>query len=234
VVGDAVAAVMGVAKPFMPSAACGGTLMNMTGRYTKPALTIFLLSSLALLASCGDWRLFTSRETSPLRITSDTGSADFAPALRTIVYRSADSSSAEIYLTDLPLQRLTDLDDTLGDVSGTIIHIVIFLQPRAGRTPIDNTACNASIRQIILSGPERGVFGGGGFVVPSGLGEATMSASVSGATLRLTGKTAGFVDALGPSRVAGSFTAVNDQEQTRLLAQRLVQILASVKDVPTK
>lgn len=197
---------------------------------------VALLTGAALLAlpGCGDWRLFSSRSSSDLRMVSEAHNTQFSPAMRTAVYRSADSSSAEIYLTDLPLERVTDLDDPLTDVAGTIVHVVIFMQPKAGRTPIDNAACNASIRQMVLSGPERGLYGGGGFVVPQGLGKASMRSSVSGATLRLVRASSGFADALGPSQLEGTFKSSYDEGNTRVLAQRFAQLLGTMKDVKQK
>jgi hypothetical protein len=80
------------------------------------------------------------------------------------VYAAQDRNTADLYLTDLPMERLSAEDDTLAGLSGTIVHVSIFLVPTAGRTPIDVTAVNASIRQVVIADGVVGVYSGGGFV----------------------------------------------------------------------
>lgn len=184
-----------------------------------------------LLTACGDWRLFSSRPSGELRTVSEANRVELKPLLRTAVYRSADAQSAEVYLTDLPLDRLADLDDNLADLSGTIVQISIFMQPKAGRTPISDDACNAAIRQLVLSGPARGLYGGGGFVVPTGIGSGQLRGSVRGATLRMIRSTESFADPLGPSVLEGSFRAGFDANLSRVMAQRMAQLAGSLKEV---
>jgi hypothetical protein len=198
------------------------------------AKCIGLAAALALGASlggCGDWRLFAARSSGDLRAVSELQKVQYAPTWRTAVYRSADSQSAEIYLTDLPLDRLSDLDDPLTDLTGSIVQVSLFMQPRAGRTPIDDSACNAAFRQLVISGPARGVYGGGGFVIPQGLGSAQLRGSVDGATLRLIRMNEGFVDPIGPGEMVGTFRARFDAELSRLMAQRMQSLAGGLKDV---
>lgn len=144
----------------------------------------------------------------------------------TAVYTPSGDTGAQVYLTDLPRNRLargTDLSDT----SGHLIQINMFLTPLPGRTPIDPTASNASIRWIIIAQGEIGVYSGGGFVLPSELpGEDVYAAQVQGATLELTARTPRFRDALGSSRMHATVRVPKDDAYARLLAARVEEIIA--------
>jgi hypothetical protein len=195
--------------------------------------TCAALCALALPA-CGDWRLFSARReagNASLRTTSASQPVALTPAFRTAVYRATDGQAADVYLTDLPIERLTDLSDPLADASGSIVHIAMFVTPLAGRTPIDATACNASIRQFVLAGngepgapPAVGVYGGGGFVIPGELGATRLDLAVRGATLRLVHATPAFSDVLGPSQMQGQVRAVYDPGAVNALSARVQQL----------
>jgi hypothetical protein len=82
----------------------------------------------------------------------------------------------------------------------------------------------------VLSGGQAGMYGGGGFFMPSESikggqpsGE-TFGASTRGATLYLTQATPGFEDALGPSGIAGSFQSKRDP-QTAKAIQSVIRAL---------
>lgn len=137
------------------------------------------------------------------------------------VYAAQDRNTADLYLTDLPIERLAAEDDTLAGVSGTIVHVSIFLVPTAGRTPIDVTAVNASIRQAVISDGVIGVYSGGGFVDVGEIGAEGLEGQIREASVRLTRQSAGFVDALGPSLLSGRFSAKLDSSRSRLLGARL-------------
>lgn len=155
-----------------------------------------------------------------------------------------EPQSADVYLTDLPLERLRDSSDTLAGLSGSITHVHVFLIPSAGDTPIDPTACNISMRSVVLvssnanesgaaSGSEAsvdnrvGVYAGGGFLLPSRApGASTFSGSLLDASARLVNRSVGFADPLSPARVSGSFAAPQDPETATLLAARMRSLAA--------
>jgi hypothetical protein len=166
-----------------------------------------------------------------LKVTSDLRAVELAPAWRTSVFVDRDAQSADLYLSDLPIERLADLTDPLTDAPGTIVHVAIFLEPKAGATPIDASACNAAVRQLILAGPARGLYGGGGFVVPGGLGNDTITASVRNATLRLTRASEGFQDLLGPCTIGGVVRARRDPAAARVIAQRMQNLAGPLPPV---
>ena len=171
------------------------------------------------------------RPAGPIVTRSAAGAKAYAPDFTTAVYEPTTVAAADIYLTDLPIERLLDPRDNLSGLSGTILQMRLFLVPRAGNTPISNEACNITIRQFVLSSadtdsPEVGVYGGGGFLLPTDEpGGAKVGGTMSGVTLRLLERTARFHDQLGPSEVAGSFSAREDARTSRAIAARLRSLL---------
>jgi len=98
----------------------------------------------------------------------------------------------------------------------------MFLMPKAGSTPIDFTAANATVHHYVIADGAVGVYSGGGFLLPSS--EPTgksISARLGGATLRLAEQAGPFVDRLGTSRVRGSVSAKRDEETADAIAMRL-------------
>ncbi len=156
-----------------------------------------------------------------------------APRLSTGVYASPDSSSADIYLTDL---ADTDLDPgtDLAGLSGRIVELHLFVVPLPGTTPTDSTACSVTVRHIVLAHGSIGVYSGGGFLNPSREGGTDLGGTVRGATLRLTGKTGNFNDRLGPSTLSGHFTAARDEGTARRIKALVDEILAKTTAVEEK
>lgn len=146
-----------------------------------------------------------------------------------------DPDTADIYLSDLPQARLTDLNDDLSGLTGSITHIHLFLTPDAGRTPIDRTACNVAIRTIVLACAAQtddaagrsvvGLYTGGGFVLPSrDPGDSTYAGRVLDLSLRLAAADPGFADPLSPASMTGSFSAPLDAAAGPLLAARFERL----------
>jgi len=152
---------------------------------------------------------------------------EFALNLPTRYYDSKDNNSVEFFLTDLPDEVwLKGADVT--DMNGVIVHVLMFLQPKAGRTPIEDTASTATVRVLILSNGELGVYGGGGFLVRSGSpGDRTVGGSISQGTVQLIRATPGFEDKLGPGYFGGSFGASRNPEQVAAI-RRAFNYLASL------
>ncbi len=105
------------------------------------------------------------------------------------------------------------------------VTIRVFWQPRAGRTPIDPTATNATIHYTIFTGDHRhevGIYSGAGFVYPVGqIGDPVFNADVWQATLRLTDRSPGFKDLLGGAILDGHLTARRDDAAVGLALRRL-------------
>lgn len=163
---------------------------------------LMLMSVACLIGGC-------SVVSSDRLVTRSTGTnTALMPTVRAVVYRATDRSTADIYLTDLPANA-SEADWTT--LEGTLVHLHVFIRPRAGRTPIADSACSFTLRQFVLAGGQVGVYGGGGFFLPKeAIGSEEMRVEFNGATLRLNASTAGFQDLLGPSTMDASWTATRD------------------------
>lgn len=187
------------------------------------------LAAIALLpgviASGGCTVIGGAPGSSSLSITSRTGELALKPDLQTNVYRAIDENTADIYLSDLPEdQLLARLSGEAPDLSGVLVHIHMFIMPRAGQTPIDYTASNVSITQLVMAGPSVGVYGGGGFMLPSGKpGNKRFGGTMRGTTLRLIRKDPGFEDLLGTCEVEGRVGAERDEQTARRIGSLMLR-----------
>ena len=107
---------------------------------------------------------------------------------------------------------------------GTVRQVMIlrvFWTPVPGVTPIVHTAINTTIRYLIFTPHGCGMYQGAGFVRLHNSPRAReMHASLVQGDLRLTGASGNFVDAIGPSRIIGDFTAIRSTERTLTLTLR--------------
>lgn len=147
------------------------------------------------------------------------------PDLSGRFYSHQDANTADLYLTDIPIERLRS-GVSAGDLAGHVIHVHMFVQPRAGRTPIEPTAFNATITHAVAASGEVGIYRGGGFMAPEGRpGDRLFGGGISAGTLRLERATPGFADRLGVSEVQARFKAVHDERLAALLRLRLNQLV---------
>ena len=135
-----------------------------------------------------------------------------------------DDAETSIYLTDIPLDELRRGDA----VDGVVIHIAVLWRPKPGRTPLTDAAINASVRYVVLSGGEVGVYGGGGFVRPQGrLADDRFAGGIRDGTLRLFEHSAGFNDVLGVAVLEGGFNAERDDRVARAIGLATSQIVTN-------
>lgn len=195
-----------------------------------------------LAAGCASITRFTGGAPNSITAASVDGASVFSPMFTTAVYRPVDPQTAEIFLTDLPISRLSDSKDRLGDAAGSIVHVHLFLVPSAGNTPIDITACNVTIRHVLLAGkpkgiaasdtPAMGLYAGAGFVQPSDtIGEDRIDGSLTGASHRIVRSSAGFADLIGTGTLSGTFGAVRDDALARTLAGRMETLIREMTPV---
>ncbi|TVQ64208.1 MAG: hypothetical protein EA379_02400 [Phycisphaerales bacterium] len=154
--------------------------------------------------------------------------AVLSPGWRTAVFTSDDPNSANIYLSDLSLDAITTTaPESLDAVAGNILHVRMFIRPRAGQTPIDFDASNITIRHIVLAPGAMGVYGGGGFLLPSGSPEGrSFGGRIRRATLRLTEASIAFSDRLGPVELSGRINATRDDDAAQAVARTISGLLA--------
>lgn len=168
-------------------------------------------------------------------IISDTTGSIYETEMRTRVYTYHDDNTADIYLTDLSDAELTSFFEQNADwsqISGSIVHIHLFLDPKPGKTPIEPTAANASIRYGLISEGQIGIYSGAGFMLPGQKpGKDTMSGSFKAAPLRLSRATPGFSDPLTPARMDLSFDSRLDDQASPELQARLDAMAAIAPSV---
>lgn len=165
---------------------------------------------------------------SALRIASQDRAAAVELTIVTAVFRAGDENTADFYLSDLPEEQIIErLALGPAGAPANVIHVHLFLAPAAGQTPIAFTASNVSITYAVLTGDSMGVYGGGGFLLPStGVLDSTFSGRMQGATLRLLRGRPGFADRLGLSEMSGIVAARRDDVFAEQIGARLTLLLA--------
>ncbi|MEM8834757.1 MAG: hypothetical protein AAGD00_02945 [Planctomycetota bacterium] len=166
-----------------------------------------------------------------LEIVSANRGSVIVPGTTTAVYRSTDPNTADLYLSDLEpdvlVRRLSSPPGSEGagasGVSGSVLHVRMFLNPKAGRTPIDFTASNTSVRYIVFANDAVGVYTGGAFLLPSDRpGEASFAGRLGGGNLRLLSSDGPFVDLLGAAKISGRVGARLDEELAERIGARML------------
>jgi hypothetical protein len=181
------------------------------------AAFLLLLLVLPSLGGCSAIGL-TARSTRG-EFVSDEQPHKLTPRFATRVYHAEDANAADMIFSDLDADTLRDRA-AWATTSGQILHARMFIQPRAGRTPIEPTACSVTLRYIVLAGGEYGLYAGGGFLLPDGKPEGNrFSGTIYNANLRLVSATPGFGDLIGSGRMSLSFRVKRDEETTRTAAR---------------
>lgn len=185
-----------------------------------------------LVAGCGT--------AAPIEVTRRGGADEILGLSPVAASFSIEEAGASIVLTDIDPARLESDDD----VSGQVLHVGFLWNPMPGRTAIDPTSTNVSLRLLVLSAGEAGLYGGGGFASVSGSPESgSMTLEVEGSDLRLIARTKGFVDRLTPAELLGEFSVDRDEAQARRMrraaTQRVTNALGAIRwvdagtDLPT-
>jgi hypothetical protein len=126
------------------------------------------------------------------------------------VYAFDDQNNVDVILLEGPPEQPTQA-----------VHIRMHWTPRAGRTPVDVHATNATVRYVIFAGEAAGVYSGSGFLFPRvNPGKGTFTGELRDTALRLADASPNFADRLGLARATGGFSAALDEATTlRLLRQ---------------
>ena len=200
-------------------------------------LPLIALAALVTLSGCaglgsggGGWGSGRSVGTGRILSEAESRRLDLRLPERAVIVH--DRNTADVYLTDLSPATLDRIaEGRLGpDVSGTLVHVHIFLSPRAGRTPIADTAASATARIVVVARGRVGVYDAAGFLMPGdSLRKGHAAGTLRNAPTRLTRATEGFDDLLGPSRTEIRFGARPDQAAAERIA-RAVRTLALAAD----
>ena len=143
----------------------------------------------------------------------------------TAVYRRDGDSAADIYLTDLTRDQLEPALP-VEVLRGQLVHLRMFVRPRAGRTAISDEGTNTTVRWAVFAGTgaelHAGVYEGAGFLLPGGvIGGGALRGKMDGASLNLASATTRFQDPIGPIDAAVRFTAVEDPAAVALIERRM-------------
>lgn len=192
----------------------------------KTCLTAALLALITIaLTGCGTY--------ANLHLESPLSGATLSPKLTTIAYTFSDENTVDIYLSDLSEDQLAvPFDDNAsGWPTGQMMHIHMFIRPSPGKTPIEPQSSNCSIRHLILAPGATGLYGGGGFLLPSSSAKSgTFGGSITAGTLRLQASSPNFNDALGPTGLRASFKVKENRELAITMARRFEETMPRPED----
>lgn len=166
-------------------------------------------------ASCGVFGGGLTREAT--LASAETGFVlNMAPRYQ--AYMSSDINTADFFLSDLPADAFADNAD-LSQFSGSLIQIHMFLAPKAGSTPIEFSATSATVRQVVFANGQMGMYSGGGFLLPSGTaGDRTFGGKIHSASMRMTARTPGFADKLGPAEFSSGLSVPKDVSRAKRMS----------------
>ena len=141
------------------------------------------------------------------------------------VYFAYDPNNEPSFiLCDVPLNQITSGEGT----SAQVLHVQLLWDPVAGRTPMESSATNASIRYVVIANGEVGVYSGAGFALYSGnLTDKRVTLTLRDASLQLQEATAGFNDLLSPAHMTGTITATRDNDKARQMHRAASQIVTN-------
>ncbi|MSQ90586.1 MAG: hypothetical protein EXS01_04215 [Phycisphaerales bacterium] len=182
-----------------------------------PAIFALFLGTLTLLG-CG----VSAPERLEVTSLGDTPRT-LAPELGLGTY-SLESANTSFILSDISHEQLIDSSELFGHV----LHVELLWVPTAGKTAVEPAATNTSIRLLVFSGRELGLYGGGGFAWPSGdPGSPAYGIDIVGSNISLLAATAGFIDLLSPAQLTGQVRTRLDGAATKQMTTAASQFLTN-------
>ncbi|MSR43830.1 MAG: hypothetical protein EXS15_00515 [Phycisphaerales bacterium] len=156
----------------------------------------------------------TSMGDSPRTLVTDLGVSTYALEL----------ANTSFMMSDITQETLQDSTS----IYGHVLHVELLWVPKAGHTAVDPAATNTSIRLVVFSGKEIGVYGGGGFAWPTGEpGEPQYGLDIVGSNVSLLAATSGFIDLLSPAQLTGRLTSRLDDAKTRQMRRATSQCVTN-------
>jgi len=194
--------------------------LSTTGRCRDAVRRAAVAALLIVLTGC-DVLSPQGRSVGELRPVSLAGEAVALPGtFNTAIYTEQLTSERSFYVSDRTVDELISGDFQ----TGQLIRIELLWNPHPGKTPLDPSATNVSIRYLVFANGELGVYEGGGFAIAKqSLLSDRMNVALLDAALRLSEATDGFHDLLGPTQLTGKFTATLDPAAAQRLHVTLSQ-----------
>ncbi len=141
---------------------------------------------------------------------------------------SLDLANTSFISSDLSSEQLQTTTGDSAELFGYVLHVELLWIPLAGKTAIDPEATNISIRLIVFSGHEVGIYGGGGFAWPKGEpGEEEYGVDIVGSNATLLAATNGFKDLLSPAQLSGRLRSKLNEAQTKQTRRAASQIVTN-------
>jgi hypothetical protein len=130
-----------------------------------------------------------------------------------------------VVFSDIPYEQLATGTAT----NGRFLHIEVLWRPKAGKTPMENSSTNLSIRYVVVSNGEVGVYVGGGFAWIKGGRDQddAIDLDITGASISLVDKTKGFVDLLSPATMVGELGALKNPDNARATRRAASQFVTN-------
>ena len=190
--------------------------MNLgVARMIATAATAWLLASAGCSITPGGTVEIVGSGDTAVRLTSEFANGTYAiePAQTTVVF------------SDIPYEELA----TGTAKNGRFLHIEVLWRPKAGRTPVEPSSTNLSIRFVVVSNGEVGVYIGGGFAWIDGgkPADEAIGLEITGASVSLVDKTPGFVDLLSPAILVGELGALKNAENARATRRAASQFVTN-------
>lgn len=150
-----------------------------------------------------------------VRLASEFTTGTFAtePAVTTVVF------------SDMPYEQLADGTAR----NGRYLHIEVLWRPAAGKTPVEPSSTNLTIRFVVVSEGEVGVYVGGGFAWLKGGKDKddAIALDIIGSSISLVDKTPGFVDLLSPASLIGELGALRNADNARATRRAASQFVTN-------
>ncbi|MFM9096768.1 MAG: hypothetical protein ACKOQW_00540 [Phycisphaerales bacterium] len=150
-----------------------------------------------------------------IRLSSqfETGTFAIEPAQTTVVF------------SDIPYEDLARGTAR----NGRFLHVEVLWRPRPGKTPIEPSSTNLSIRFVVVSNGEVGVYVGGGFgfIRAGRAGDGKIEVDITGSSISLVDKTPGFVDLLSPAEMTGTLGAFENADNARATRRAASQFVTN-------
>ncbi|MFM9145995.1 MAG: hypothetical protein ACKORL_11755 [Phycisphaerales bacterium] len=150
-----------------------------------------------------------------IRLSSqfETGTFAIEPAQTTVVF------------SDIPSEDLARGTAR----NGRFLHVEVLWRPRPGKTPIEPSSTNLSIRFVVVSNGEVGVYVGGGFgfIRAGRAGDGKIEVDITGSSISLVAQTPGFVDLLSPAEMTGTLGAFENADNARATRRAASQFVTN-------
>lgn len=185
-------------------------------RSAPRAMLLALLSNFLVFGGCMSAKpsgnlVVSSRAENPVKMPLELSYGAFAK----------QPAQHSFFLSSVPLEDL--MDKKLSDA--IVLHAQLLWQPKPGATPVDPTATNVTLRLLLVTEGEMGLYGGAGFAWPSGdLDEGPASLEIVGSSLTLLDSTEGFRDLLSPVLLLGYAQAPLDSVEALRFRQAASQL----------